>query len=49
MLEPHAFSQSHLEWLQAATGLTLDDLTGFGGSPSVTCEGKPILHLPSAR
>jgi len=49
MLEPHAFSQSHLEWLQAATGLTLDDLTGFGGSHSVTCEGKPILHLPSAR
>ena len=49
MLDARAYSQSHLEWLQAQTGLTPNELSAFGGAPAFACEGRSILLLPDSK
>lgn len=45
MADPRSYREAHLEWLKAATGLTLQDLTGFGGTPSFVCYGVTMNRI----
>lgn len=44
--DPHSYSASHLLWLRAQTGVSLEDLLSLGGSPAFTCPDRTILKLP---
>jgi hypothetical protein len=48
LADPRSHSESHLEWLNVQTGLTLADLLAFGGLPSFNCSDRTILKLPAA-
>jgi len=45
MTDPRSYPESHLAWLRAQTGLTLDDLAAFHSLPDFTCFGKTIDKL----
>lgn len=45
MADPRDYPQSHLDWLQAQTALTLDELTAFGGVPAFQCSGRILQKL----
>jgi hypothetical protein len=43
--DPRDQDQQHLALLKAQTGITMDDLLAFGGSPVFSCSGKQINKL----
>jgi hypothetical protein len=43
--DPRHYPASHLAWLQDSTGIVLDDLLAFGGSPAFMCNDVPIQRL----
>ena len=50
-LKPYAegFNKAHpdieITWVQDSTGIVLDDLLAFGGSPAFMCNDVPIQRL----
>ena len=44
-VDPREYTPSHLTWLRAQTGLTLDDLLSFGGAKAFVCTGRTIQRL----
>jgi hypothetical protein len=45
MADPRSHASTHLQWLEGATGMTLKDLSGLGGTPSFVCYGLTINQI----
>jgi hypothetical protein len=42
MEAPRSYAGTHLQWLKETTGLTIGDLSGFGGTPAFVCDDVTI-------
>ena len=45
MADPRTHTRTHIQWVKQATGLTFEDLSGLGGTPSFVCYGLTFNRI----